>query len=58
MERELMRSNMGIQWDLKNMMKDLIKFGLYSGPHPFKKRFQFFLQAIHNYEKVKRKLFQ
>jgi hypothetical protein len=51
MERELMRSNMGIQWDLKNMIKDLIKLFLYVSPDPLKKRFQFFLQAVHNYEK-------
>jgi glycosyltransferase involved in cell wall biosynthesis len=57
MERELMRSNMGIEWDLRNMIKDLTKFGFYLGPHPFQKRFQFFLQALHNYEKVKRKYF-
>ena len=57
MERELMRSNMGIEWDLKNMIKDLTKLGFYLGSHPFQKRFQFFLQAFHNYEKVKRKCF-
>ena len=56
MERELMKSNMGFRWDLQNMFKDLTKLGFYSGPHPVKMRFQFFLQALHNYEKVKRKL--
>lgn len=55
MERELMKSNTGFEWDLKNMMKDLVKLGFYLGPDPFKRRFQFFLQALHNYEKVKRK---
>jgi GT2 family glycosyltransferase len=57
MERELINSNNGIEWDLKNMIKDLTKFGFYLGPHPFQKRFQFFLQALHNYEKIKRKCF-
>ena len=58
MERELMKSNMGIRWDLENMIKDLIKFSFYFGSHPLKKRFQFYIQALHNYEKVKSKLFQ
>ncbi len=57
MERELMKFNMGIEWDLKNMIKDLTKLGFYLGHRPFQKRLQFFLQALHNYEKVKRKLF-
>ena len=57
MERELMRSNMGLQWDFQNMIKDFTKLGFYSGPHPVKMRFQFFLQALHNYHKVKLKVF-
>jgi glycosyltransferase involved in cell wall biosynthesis len=55
MERELMRSNTRFEWDLKNMLKDLVKLGFYLGPDPLKRRFQFFLQALHHYEKVKRK---
>lgn len=58
MERELMRLNTGYQMDFKNLIKDIIKFVLYIGPHPLRKRFQFFLQALHNYEKVKLKLLQ
>ncbi len=54
-ERELMNSNTGIQWDFQNMLKDLTKCFLYWGSHPLQKRFQFFLQALHNYEKVKQK---
>lgn len=53
MERELMKSNMGIRWDFENMIKDLVKFLFYFGVHPLKMRFKFFLQALHNYEKVK-----
>jgi hypothetical protein len=30
----------------------------YFGPHPVKKRFQFYIQALHNYEKIKLKLSQ
>jgi glycosyltransferase involved in cell wall biosynthesis len=58
MERELMKSNMGIRWDFENLIKDFAKFSFYFGPHPVKQRFQFYLQALHNYEKVKSKLFQ
>ena len=58
LERELMRSNTGAKWDLKNLMKDLMKLIFYLGPRPLQKRFQFFLQALHNYEKVKRKSLQ
>ena len=53
MERELMKSNTGIRWDFENMIKDLVKFFFYFGAHPLKMRFKFFLQALHNYEKVK-----
>ena len=56
MERELMKSNMGIRLDLENMIKDLTKLSFYFGSNPLKKRFQFYLQALHNYEKVKSKL--
>jgi GT2 family glycosyltransferase len=55
MERELMRSNMGTRWDLKEFVKALVKFVLYLGPRPFQNRFLFFLQTLHNYEKVKAK---
>jgi len=56
MERELMRSNMGVRRDLRNLTKDLTKFFLYLGRDPWRKRFCFFLQALHNYEKVRTKL--
>jgi glycosyltransferase involved in cell wall biosynthesis len=58
MERELMKSNMGADWDLRNMGKDCVKLFSYMGAGSLKKRFQFFLQALHNYEKVKLKLMQ
>ena len=38
------------------MIKDLTKLSFYFGSHSLKKRFQFYLQALHNYEKVKSKL--
>jgi glycosyltransferase involved in cell wall biosynthesis len=53
MERELMKSNMSLRCDFENMIKDLVKFFFYFGAHPLKMRFRFFLQALHNYEKVK-----
>ena len=56
LERELMRSNTGVQGDLKNLTKDLTKFFLYLGRDPWRKRFCFFLQALHHYEKVRAKM--
>lgn len=55
MERELMKSNMGVIGDLRNMIKDLIKLLFYIGRENGRRRFQYFLQALHHYEKVKRK---
>jgi glycosyltransferase involved in cell wall biosynthesis len=58
MERDLMKSNRGVKCDFQNMIKDLIKllFDFSKGNVP--RRFQYFLQALHNYEKVKSKLRQ
>lgn len=57
MERELMNSNAGPQWDFRNLIKDCIKCFFYFGKGTGKQKFRFFLQALHNYEKVKMKLF-
>jgi GT2 family glycosyltransferase len=56
MERELMRSNTGLRWDFQNLVKDSAKCFFYFGNDVLKQKFRFFLQALHNYEKVKRKL--
>ena len=56
MERELMNSNTGLQWDFRNLVKDCVKCFFYFGEETWKQKFRFFLQALHNYEKVKTKL--
>lgn len=55
-DRELIKSNRGFAPDLKNAARNLFYFIAYPGPHPVKKRFQFFIQTLHNFEKARQKI--